>query len=120
MVGKYRNIEDKEYELLGGNLELMQEYGIRYNFESENSVYLFAINKRVIATFELEDEIKPDAKDLISYLKKENLDVIMLTGDNEKVASKISSQLGIYKYYSKQTPVKTAKFIKKIKAQKKK
>ena len=109
---KYKNIDGKEFELLGGNIELMRDNNIWYKFDSSNSVYLFAINKKVIATFELVDEIKENAKDLITYLKEQNLEVIMLTGDNEQVANKISNKLGIEKFYASQTPITKADYIK--------
>lgn len=119
MSARYKNIDNKEFELLGGNVELLREFGIYYKFDSSKTVYLFAINKKVIATFELEDEIKDGSKELIDYLLNKNLEVIMLTGDNEQVASKIAKKLGIKKYFSHQTPVSKANYIKELKKQKK-
>jgi P-type Cu+ transporter len=62
MSASYRNVDGKTFELLGGNLDLLKQNEIYYKFESNKTVYLFAINKRVIATFELEDEIKRECK----------------------------------------------------------
>lgn len=119
MSATYKNVDEKEFEILGGNVELLREFGIYYKFDSSKTVYLFAINKRVIATFELEDEIKDGSKELINYLQNKNIEVIMLTGDNEQVASKIAKELGIKKYLSHQTPVSKADFIKELKKQNK-
>ncbi|MCG3670953.1 heavy metal translocating P-type ATPase [Aliarcobacter butzleri] len=119
MSATYKNVDDKEFEILGGNVELLREFGIYYKFDSSRTVYLFAINKRVIATFELEDEIKDGSKELINYLQNKNIEVIMLTGDNEQVASRIAKELGIKKYLSHQTPVSKADFIKELKKQNK-
>lgn len=119
MSATYKNVDEKEFEILGGNVELLREFGIYYKFDSSRTVYLFAINKRVIATFELEDEIKDDSKELINYLQNKNIEVIMLTGDNEQVASRIAKELGIKKYLSHQTPVSKADFIKELKKQNK-
>lgn len=119
MSATYKNVDEKEFEILGGNVELLREFGIYYKFDSSRTVYLFAINKRVIATFELEDEIKDGSKELINYLQNKNIEVIMLTGDNEQVASRIAKELGIKKYLSHQTPVSKADFIKKLKKQNK-
>lgn len=115
----YKNVENKEFELVGGNVELLRDFGIYYKFDSSKTVYLFAINKRVIATFELEDEIKDDSKELIDYLLNKNIEVVMLTGDNEQVASKIAKELNIKKYLSCQTPVTKANYIKELKKQNK-
>lgn len=119
MSATYKNIDEKEFEILGGNVELLREFGIYYKFDSSRTVYLFAINKRVIATFELEDEIKDGSKELINYLQNKNIEIIMLTGDNEQVASRIAKELGIKKYLSHQTPVSKADFIKELKKQNK-
>ena len=119
MSAAYTNIEGKTFELLGGNLELLKQNDIHYKFESNKTVYLFCINKIVIATFELEDEIKDNAKDLIEFLQNKNIEVIMLTGDNENVASNIAKQLGIKNYLSFQTPISKAQYIKELKAQNK-
>ncbi|GGD32721.1 copper-translocating P-type ATPase [Malaciobacter pacificus] len=116
VTAKYKNLDDKEFELIGGNIELMRDNEIWYKFDSTSSVYLFAINKKVIATFELEDEIKENAQDLIDYLKEQNLNIVMLTGDNEAVAKKISEKLGIKEYYASQTPISKAQYIKDLKA----
>ncbi|MCT7908232.1 heavy metal translocating P-type ATPase [Arcobacter lacus] len=119
MSATYKNVENKEFEILGGNVELLREFGIYYKFDSSRTVYLFAINKRVIATFELEDELREGSKELINYLQNKNIEVIMLTGDNEQVASKIAKELNITKYFSHQTPVSKADFIKELKKQNK-
>lgn len=119
MSATYKNIEEKEFEIIGGNIELLREFEISYKFDSSKTVYLFAINKKVVATFELEDNIKDDAKDLIDYLQNKNIDVIMLTGDNEHVASKIANELNIKKYFAKQTPISKANYIKELKKENK-
>jgi Cu+-exporting ATPase len=117
MSAAYTNIEGKTFELLGGNLELLKQNDIHYKFDSNKTVYLFAINKKVIATFELEDEIKDNAKDLIEFLQNKNIEVIMLTGDNENVASNIAKQLGIKSYLSYQTPISKAQYVKELRKQ---
>ncbi len=115
MKAKYKNVDGKLFDILGGNIQLLRDNKINYNFDSSNSFYLFCINKKVIATFELEDEIKNDAKRLVDYVTSNGLDVVMLTGDNEKVASTVSSKLGIKKYLFNIDPIGKAEYIKKLK-----
>lgn len=102
--------------LLGGNLELLKQENINYDFKSNNTMYIFSINKEIIATFELEDEIKEYAKELISYLQQNNTTVVMLTGDTKEVAKKVSEELNIKKYLASQTPKSKALFIKELRA----
>ena len=115
MVGKYENIDGKIFHLIGGNVDLLRENRINYRFDSSNSVYIFAINKRVIATFELHDEIKEDAKDLINYAKSNSIDVVILTGDNEEVAREVANKVGIDSFVSGVNPIEKSNYIKKLK-----
>ncbi|MGM0518041.1 MAG: heavy metal translocating P-type ATPase [Campylobacterota bacterium] len=110
----YKDSYNSKHELLGGNIEFMKENGIKYDFKSKKTNFLFAINKIVIATFELEDEIKEDANDLINYLHSKDIEVIMLTGDNENVAKTVSKKLNIKSFYANQTPKTKADFIKNL------
>lgn len=115
LIAKYNNIDKKSFSLVGGNLELMKENNIHYKFDSSDSVYLFAINGIIIATFELADEIKEDAKELVADAIENGLEVVMLTGDNDSVASKVASKIGIEKYISNIDPIGKANYIKKLK-----
>ena len=115
MSAIYEDDNENKVKLLGGNLELMNDENINFDLDVENSVYVFAINNQVIASFELIDEVKDYANDLIDYLLLNNIDVVMLTGDNEKVASKVAKQLNIKNYHAFQTPISKAEYIKKLK-----
>lgn len=115
MTAVYKNIDGKSFELLGGNIELLKQNDINYEFSSDKTVYLFVINKKVVASFELEDEIKDNAKDLINFLQKKNIEIVMLTGDNEQVATRIAKELSINKYFWAQTPISKANYIKELK-----
>jgi len=101
-------------KLLGGNGRLLQEMGISFAFESEYTLYHFAIDSRVICSFELDDKLKDGIRELITYLNKIEVEVIMATGDNEKVASRVAQSIGLKKYESELTPVEKADYIKKL------
>ncbi|WP_419764120.1 MAG: heavy metal translocating P-type ATPase [Arcobacter sp.] len=117
MLAKYKNVDDKEFEIIGGNQKLMEEFAIRYKFDSNNSVYLFAINKKVIATFELKDEIKEYASEFVSNSIKNGIDVIMLTGDNENVAKQVAKKVGIKSVVANINPIQKAQYVNKLKSE---
>ncbi len=52
-------------------------------------------NGKIIATYILEDEIKPNSKQFIQNLKDSNVNVLMLTGDNKQVANHVGEQIGL-------------------------
>ena len=49
----------------------------------------------VCAVFTLEDELKPDAAQGLKALEREGINVVLLTGDNEKAARAIAGRLGL-------------------------
>ncbi|QOG12222.1 heavy metal translocating P-type ATPase [Arcobacter sp. FWKO B] len=106
----YNNIS-----LLGGNSSLLNDYNIQHLNNSNSSIFYFAIDNQLVATFDLEDIIKKDAKEVISKLKEFGLDIVMLTGDNNNVASKISSLVGIDKAYANLSPIDKATYIDDLK-----
>ena len=94
-------------------------FGGRGDDDSEFTTYKFMINDNILATFELQDSIKEDAKDVINYLKEQNIEVIMCSGDNDKIVQKVACEVGIDNYYSKMTPLDKANFVSELKNQNK-
>ena len=111
LSARYENIE-----ILGGNEALLKEFDVKINIHlnSKFTQYLFCIDKKIVANFELKDELKDDAKELIEYLKEQNIESIMLTGDNNFVASSIAKELEISNYKANLTPKDKADFIKDL------
>ncbi|MCW8896118.1 heavy metal translocating P-type ATPase [Sulfurimonas sp.] len=103
-----------DIELLGGNKKLLEVNSIKIEFISEDTVFYFVVDKKVVAVYELRDKIKEGAKELVESLKKRNIETIMLTGDNERVAKKVASEVGITKFIYEQTPQSKADYIKKL------
>lgn len=64
-----------------------------------------------IAIFILEDSLKAEAKKVINDLKKMELDLLMLTGDNQVSAENVAKKLSI-NYESNLYPDQKVKFIK--------
>lgn len=54
-----------------------------------------AVDKKLVLSFLIQDEIKPKAKNLISNLKNLSLKTWLVTGDNPFVASYVAKNLGI-------------------------
>lgn len=101
-------------ELLGGNYRLMQENGIEVEHSSSNTLFYFAVNKKLVAVYELSDKIKDGAGELVKSLKKRKIETIMLTGDNENAALKVANEIGIEKVYFEQTPQNKSNYISKL------
>ena len=61
-------------EILGGNYKLMVENGIEVDHSSENTLFYFAVDKKVVAIYELNDKIKDGAKGLVDSLKSKGIE----------------------------------------------
>lgn len=106
-------------KLLGGNKKFMNEQSIECEYESENSVFFFAINKQVVATYELHDNIRKGASELILNLKNKNIETIMLTGDHERSAYSVAQEIGIENVNYSLSPKDKLEFIEKLHRDKK-
>jgi Zn2+/Cd2+-exporting ATPase len=86
-------------KVLVGNEALLQENGVSFSPPEEGSgrtaVYV-AADGRAIGRIELEDPIRPGAREAIARLRKSGVKrVVMLTGDNAAVAKRVAGELGI-------------------------
>ena len=95
-------------KLLGGNGSLFKDLK---DLDEDGSIFIFSIDGEVVDLFVLEDGIKDGAKEVIKEFKKSGLKVVMLTGDNEKVAAKVAKEVGIEEFKSSLYPQDKAKFI---------
>ena len=107
----------KEKKLLGGNSKLLTSYNIDINLESEYTVYHFAIDGVLLTSFELEDSLKENSSELIEYFKKIDVEIIMATGDHEKVALRVAKSVGIDEVHAEMSPLDKADFISSLKEQ---
>lgn len=106
-------------EFLGGNKKLLDENKIKVNFLTQGTLFYFAIDKRVVAIYELEDRVKDGVREFVQSMKKMKIDVVMLTGDNENVAKRVASEVGIKNVLYEQTPQSKAEYINALTAEKK-
>jgi Cu+-exporting ATPase len=104
----------KGFDVLGGSYQFLQENSIELDVDIDfsKSLFLLAIDGRLVALFELEDRLKPHSRELVEKLESMAIEVVMLTGDNEKVASDIASKASIKEFRAKLLPQEKAKFIK--------
>lgn len=118
--GKIDNIE-----YFGGNLAFMQENNVKLEdvlLKSEElskqgkTLLYFAKENRLLGIIAVADTIKPTSKIAISKLKKKNLEVIMITGDNKNVAESIGKNLEIDKVISEVMPQDKESEVTKLQA----
>ncbi len=86
----------------------------KYSKQGKTVVFL-ATNKEILAVFAIADTLKEESKEAIDLLKKRNVRVGMLTGDNENVAKAIAGEVGIVDFYAEALPEDKVKSVKQVK-----
>ena len=99
------NVDGEMKTVLAGNLKLMETEGIDLSDEVLSSFDAFvseakttivmAVEGEIKGIITLMDKIKENSKSAIDELHKMGIETYMLTGDNEKTASSVSSAVGI-------------------------
>ena len=80
-----------------------------------NSIIYVIKNNEILAVIGVNDIVRENAKDVIQTLKKNNIETVMLTGDNKETAEKISNEIGITKVISNVLPSQKTDTIKELK-----
>ena len=80
-----------------------------------NSILFVAKENILIALLGVKDNVKENAKDVVSKLKLLGINVVMLTGDNKKTAKAIANSIGIDSVIAGVMPKDKAKTIENLK-----
>lgn len=80
------------------------------------SIVAVSINDEPIGAFALTDTLKNDSLHAIQRLQQQNIDVVIMSGDQQSVVDYISKQLGIKKAFGGLSPRDKAEQIQKLKA----
>lgn len=117
--------EDETYVV--GNEQLMANSGITLSEkdietaknlqEQAKTVIFFGENSQIFAIWAIADQIKPSSKAAIETLKRNGIEVIMLTGDNKQTAKSVAQQTGISNFKAGLLPEDKAEYIKNLQQQ---
>jgi Cu+-exporting ATPase len=110
-------------EVLFGNAKLMRDRGIaidklqkdweRLAEEGKTPMYV-GIDSKAAGLIAVADTVKPDSKAAIDALKALGIEVVMLTGDNERTGRAIARQVGIERVLAEVLPNDKAHEVQKL------
>lgn len=116
-----------DHTVLIGNREMMDNSQIAVtesidfkmkNLEQEGkSAVLISIDHKLAGIIAMADTAKEDAKEAVDSLKQMGIEVIMLTGDNERTAHAIGSKLGIDRVIAQVLPQQKEQVVAKLKSE---
>ncbi|HJT84682.1 MAG TPA: heavy metal translocating P-type ATPase, partial [Nitrososphaeraceae archaeon] len=113
------------HTILIGNRKMMEDNKIAVTenvntklsaFEIEGkTAVLVAIDNTLSGIIAISDTIKANAEEVVKTLKSKGIEVIMLTGDNERTANTVASQIGIDRVIAEVLPQQKEEVIAKLK-----
>jgi Cu+-exporting ATPase len=113
------------HTILIGNRKLMEDHNLLVastvdskleELENEGkTATLIVIDNKISGIIAFADTIKDEAGEVIDSLRLMGIDVVMLTGDNERTAKSVAYQLGISKVFSQVLPQQKERVISNLK-----
>ena len=80
------------------------------------SIVAVSVDNKPIGAFALADALKADTAEAIGRLKKHNIDVYIMSGDNQGTVEYVAKQLGITHAFGNMSPRDKAAEVQKLKA----
>lgn len=103
-----------------GNVRLMERYQVA-NHPSELAPYcsevLVGVDGQYIGNIRIADSLREDSAEAIRTLKSKGIESVMLTGDNQRSADYIASQIGISAVKAQLLPQDKLSAVKEIRQQ---
>jgi len=112
------------HRVLLGNRTLMKDSGIAFDTVEDKiqrlekdgkTVMIEAVDGRLVGLIAVADTLKENSAEAIGRLKETGIEVVMLTGDNERTAKAIATRLGIERVIANVLPHQKAKVIDELK-----
>ncbi len=85
----------------------------RQTDDATHTAYLLK-NNVLAGWLDMEDEIRTEAKEVISYLHTKNIETILLSGDSLERTQKVADALGIDKVYAEKSPEEKLLIIEQL------
>jgi Cu2+-exporting ATPase len=109
--------------VLAGKEKLLNDNSINTDAERQTidrlagegkTLSLIAIDGKFAGIMAVADTIKPTSKKAIKELKRLGLEVVMITGDNQKVADAVGKELEIDRVFAEVLPAEKEKYVKQL------
>lgn len=111
-VGSHKLLKDFNASLSDVLAEMMVQY------ESDgNSIVYFGRGNEVLAIIAITDKIKPTSVEAVKELKRQGIDICMLTGDGQRTALAVAGKLGIDRFVADALPDDKEEFVRELQLQ---
>ena len=113
-------------EVIIGNLKLMSDRSVALDGLEEQAAVLagqgqtpmyVAVDGRAAGLISVADTIKPSARKAVQLLASQDIEVVMITGDNQRTAAAVAQELGIGRVFAEVLPADKARYVKQLQAE---
>ncbi len=98
---------------LGIDPEPLQQYRQQWEAEGKTTAWI-AVDGEIEGLVAISDALKPSSIQAVKALQKMGLDVVMLTGDNQKTAEAIASEVGIQRVFAEVRPDQKSAIVQSL------
>jgi Cu+-exporting ATPase len=112
-MGSVAEVENKT--VATGNRNFLNQLGLNINLDTYQSTEtLVMVDNKLAGVIRFSDEPRKEAKSSIDVLKKMGINVILLSGDNDAIATRVASSVGITEVKSEALPRQKSEYIKHL------
>ena len=108
LLGNIKLMQDRKFSLDG-----LEGKAIQFSNEGKTPMFL-GIDGKAAGIVAVADTLKPNSKEVVRELHRLGLEVVMLTGDNQRTAEAIAKQVGIDRVLAEVLPEHKAQEVKKL------
>jgi Cu2+-exporting ATPase len=112
-MGVRAKVDGEEYFV--GNESLLREFGIKRSGEVRGkTVVYFANRSRVLAVLGLADKLKEGSREAVDRLRKEGIEIHLVTGDGQGAAVAVARELGITDVAGGVLPAEKTDYVRRL------
>ncbi|MGQ0827623.1 MAG: heavy metal translocating P-type ATPase [Bacteroidota bacterium] len=117
---KFNSVKEEKGSGVSGtddenNSYIIGSYKIAAHLTKKNDHNIYVLkNGRLMATLDMEDELRPNVKETIHELHRQGISTVLLSGDQQQKCEAFAQKAAIEKIYSEQSPVQKLELIDKF------
>lgn len=114
-VGSHKLLKDFDAHVN----DVMAKMLVQYESDGNGIIY-FGCSNELLAIIAVSDPMKATSAEAVKELKRQGIEICMLTGDGQRTALAVSSRLGIDRFMADALPDDKAEFVRELQLQGKK
>ncbi len=111
-VGSGRYMEMEDISVPGSIEEVVKAVQ-----EGGNALVMVAVDDQLVGAIELEPSLRAEVVDIVRALRRRNLDICIISGDQEEPTRRMAEELGITRYFANTLPEQKATLVAELQAE---